>query len=164
MPHSNISDNSISYANITCVVVAPICITKIKDMYFGTIISGNSGTVILAPNNITSITGTVNISSKNSIASSAEFEVTDGLGNNPTTTRYFTNYAITLPSNDVILINDEGKTMRVGNFTSNTIQGLGSFNNGLGTLTVGATLYVNSYQGIGKYVSINPFPVTVNFY
>ncbi|MBV5336699.1 MAG: DUF4402 domain-containing protein, partial [Deltaproteobacteria bacterium] len=95
----------------------------------------------------------------------ATFEVNDGLGTAPNTTRYFTGYSISLPTSDIILVNDEGKTMRVSNFTSTpSNSGYGTFTNGIGVLTVGATLYVNASQGIGKYVSTSPFPVTVNFY
>jgi hypothetical protein len=55
--------------------------------------------------------------------------------------------------------------MRVSNFTSNpTATENGTLVNGLGQLSVGATLYVESAdQAIGQYTSAAPFPVTVNF-
>ena len=76
----------------------------------------------------------------------------------------FTEYTITLPSNDVVLVNEEGKTMRVGNFTSNPASTQkGTLVNGIGQLSVGATLYFEADQGLGQYASATPFPVTVNF-
>jgi len=70
-----------------------------------------------------------------------------------------------LPTTDITLVNEEGKTMRVSDFTSTpSATGFGTFTNGTGSLTVGATLYVSASQGIGKYTSTSPFPVTVNFY
>lgn len=76
----------------------------------------------------------------------------------------FTEYTISLPSNDVVLVNEEGKTMRVGNFTSNPASTQkGTLVNGIGQLSIGATLYVEADQGLGQYASATPFPVTVNF-
>ena len=135
-------------------------------MFFGTIVSGNSGTVTLSPQGDNPVTtGNVNLKSSEGIISAATFEVNDGLGTSPNITRYFTGYSISLPTSDIILKNDVGKTMRVSNFTSSpSSTGYGTFSNGIGVLSVGATLYVNASQGIGKYISISPFPVTVNFY
>jgi hypothetical protein len=135
-------------------------------MYFGSIISGNAGSITLSPEGTTPVTtGNVSLKSAQGLISAAAFEVNDGLGNSPTTTRYFTGYSISLPTSDITLVNEEGKTMRVSNFTSNpSSSGYGTFTNGLAMLTVGATLYVSASQGIGKYMSTTPFPVTVNFY
>jgi hypothetical protein len=135
-------------------------------MRFGNIVSGNAGSVALSPEGgIAAITGNVALDMKGSTFSSASFEVTDGLGNNTLTQRLFTGYSVTLPSNDITLVNETGQTMRVSNFTSNaSASGTGNFVNGTGVLTVGATLYVSAEQGLGNYVSSAPFPVTVNFY
>ncbi len=153
-------------ASISCIIITPIGIVKLQDMHFGNIVSGNSGTIELGSDGVVSnVTGDVSLETKGSIFSSALFEITDGLGNNTGTTRLFSGFSITLPSNDVILANSQGQTMRVSNFTSNTLaSGTGRFKNGEGILSIGATLYVTSNQGLGNYASTTPFPVTVNFY
>ncbi len=165
-PSTGAENGAVAYANITCFVISPIGIIKVKDMYFGTIVSGNAGSVVLSPEgDRPTTTGNVTLKSAQGIISAAAFEVNDGLGNAISTQRYFTGYSISLPTSDITLVNEEGKTMRVSNFTSNpSSTGYGTFTNGIGTLTVGATLYVNASQGIGKYTSVSPFPVTVNFY
>jgi hypothetical protein len=38
---------NVAKADITCKVVSPIIITKVRDMHFGTIILGVKGTIIL---------------------------------------------------------------------------------------------------------------------
>ncbi len=165
-PTISAEGGAVAYAEITCYVIAPIGITKVKDMYFGTIVSGNSGSVVLPPNGESPVTtGNVSLKSAQTVISAAAFEVNDGLGSSPTTQRYFSGYSITLPTTDITLVNEEGKTMRVSDFTSTpSATGFGTFTNGTGSLTVGATLYVSASQGIGKYTSTSPFPVTVNFY
>jgi len=157
--------SNVAYANITCVVVSPIVITKLRDMHFGSIVSGTKGTIMLPPDGGKPIsTGSVGIPSAANTTSTATFEVSDNMGNNPNTVRMFTEYTITLPTNDVVLVNEEGKTMRVGNFTSNPASNQkGTLVNGIGQLSVGATLYVEADQGLGQYASAAPFPVTVNF-
>jgi hypothetical protein len=158
--------SNVAYANITCIVVSPIVITKIQDMRFGTIMQGK-GTIILPPDGSPpTSTGNISVGNSNNLPSVATFEVTDNLGNNPNTIRMYTEYTITLPSTDVILTSTSGtSTMRVSNFTSNpTATENGTLVNGLGQLSVGATLYVESAdQAIGQYTSAAPFPVTVNF-
>jgi hypothetical protein len=135
-------------------------------MYFGTIVSGNAGTVSLSPDgeNATT-TGNVALKSAQGIISTATFEVNDGLGNDASAPRYFTGFSISLPTSEILLVNEEGNTMRVSNFTSTpSSSGVGAFTNGKAIITVGATLHVNADQVIGKYTSTSPFPVTVNFY
>ena len=153
-------------ASSACIVVIPIGITKIRDMYFGNIISGNAGTVQISPEGgLPVTTGGVALQTKNSVFSAASFMVNDGLANNPTIRRYFKGYSITLPSQTVTLSNGRGSTMSVGNFTSNSSAlGYNGFITGTGYLNIGATLYVNASQSLGQYSSTSPFPVTVNFY
>jgi hypothetical protein len=153
-------------ASISCIIITPIGIVKLQDMHFGNIVSGNAGTVELGADGVVSnVTGDVALDSKGSVFSSALFEITDGLVNSSETKRMFSGFSITLPSNDVILANSQGQTMRVSNFTSNTLaSGTGRFKNEQGILSIGATLYVTSNQGLGSYASTTPFPVTVNFY
>lgn len=157
-------DGSFAYASISCFIITPIGITKVQDMNFGAIVSGNAGSVVLSPdgNNLLT-TGNVSLRTTQGNITAATFEVKGGLdgltGENNSSA-----YSITLPTSDIILVSNEGYTMRVSNFTSSpSSTGNGTLINGKGVLTVGATLYVNASQGIGKYVSAAPFPVTVNF-
>ena len=157
-------DGAFSYASVSCIIVAPIGITKVQDMNFGAIVSGNAGSVILSPdgNNMLT-TGNVSLRTTQSNFTAATFEVNDG-HDGLTGINNYSAYSITLPSSDITLVSNEGYTMRVSNFTSSpSSSGNGTLTNGRGILTVGATLYVNASQGIGKYVSAAPFPVTVNF-
>lgn len=158
--------SAVAYGKISCVVVSPIGITKVKDMNFGIIISGNGGSIVLSPNGDSPTTsGGVSLNLVNGGISSASFEVTDGTANLPGTAHVYTGYSITLPSQDITMINGQGKTMRVSNFTSSpSASGYGSITNGKSTLNVGATLYVNAMQELGQYISASPFPVTVNYY
>ena len=153
-------------AKITGTLVSPIGIIKIRDMSFGKIVSGNSGSVQLNPDGDFPLTsGEVALETSNSVFASAVLEVNDGLDNSPATQHFFTGYSITLPTQDVTLVNESGKTMRVSKFTSSpSASGYGNFTNGKGILKVGATLYIEPFQGLGKYVSVAPFAVTVNFY
>ena len=134
-------------------------------MNFGSIVSGARGSIVLPPDGGKPITnGSVPLESASNQATTATFEVSDNMGNNPNTVRMFTEYSITLPSSDVMLVNEAGKTMRVGNFTSNpSSTQKGTFVNGISLLSIGATLYVEEDQGLGSYTSSSPFPVTVNF-
>lgn len=158
-------DGAYSTASVSCFIVSPIGITKVQDMNFGAIVSGNSGTVILSPENGNLLTtGNVSLRSAQGTVSAAVFEVNDGLGNAGTSQRNFTSYSITLPTSDITLLSESGSTMRVSNFTSSpSSSGVGTFINGKGVLTVGATLFVSASQGTGKYISSVAFPVTVNF-
>lgn len=153
-------------SQISCIIVSPIGIMKVRDMRFGNIVSGDAGSIVLSPDGGRPVvTGNVALETSGGIVSSASFQVTDGLGGNLVTQRFFSGYSITLPNYDIMLVNETGKTMRVSNFTSNaSASGNGIFKNGESSLSIGATLYVNAEQGLGNYVSSTPFPVTVNFY
>ena len=157
--------SNVAYANISCIVVSPIIITKTRDMNFGSIVSGARGSIVLPPDGSKPVAnGSVTLENSANLASTATFEVSDNMGNNPNTVRMFTEFSITLPSSDVMLVNTEGKSLRVGNFTSNPSPSQkGTLVNGIGNLSVGATLYLEADQGLGAYASTSPFPVTVNF-
>lgn len=163
-PGTTAETGSIGSAAVNCLVITPIGITKVKDMSFGAIVTGNAGTVVLSPIlNSTSTTGNVKTEASRGVASAAVFEVNDGTPEG-STQHFYSGYSITLPTSEFTLVSEEGATMRVGNFTSSpSASGAGSFVNGKGILAVGATLYVNQNQAIGKYASTSPFPVTVNF-
>lgn len=158
-------DGVSSSSSVSCIIVAPIGITKLQDMNFGAIVSGNSGSVVLSPdgNNLLT-TGNVALRTNQGFISAASFEVNDGLNGAAPQKGSYTGYSITLPTSDITLTSQEGFTMRVSNFTSSiTSEGFSSLSNGRGLLSVGATLFVSESQGIGRYMSSSPFPVTVNF-
>jgi hypothetical protein len=158
--------SNVAYAEISCVVISPIGIVKLQDMNFGSIISGQAGAVTLSPDGGRPTTsGNVMIETSGSVVSPATFNVSDNQGNSAKAAHYFTGFTITLPTNEIILTNESGQTMRVGNFTSiPSATTNGTFTNGEGTISVGATLYVTAQQGLGQYVSVTSFPVTVNYY
>ncbi|MCE1197900.1 MAG: DUF4402 domain-containing protein [Marinilabiliales bacterium] len=160
-----ISGLNSAITNVSCVIVTPIGITKVRDMFFGSIVSGQGGAITLSPidNNISS-SGSATLSNSSSYFASALFEINAGINN--ITSKAYSGYTITLPRFDIVLTNEFGRTMRVSNFTSRpSAQEIATLdNNGTGVLTVGATLYVDPNQEIGHYVSVTPFPVTVNFY
>ena len=163
--YSNSGDNAVkANASVSCFIITPIGIVKLQDMHFGNIVSGNAGSVVLnSDGNISDVTGNVALETKGSFYSAALFSITDGLTNKAIVRNLFSGYSLTLPSSDVILMNSSGNTMRVSNFTSSSYSSR-STKNGEGILSIGATLYVSSNQGLGSYASSTPFPVTVNFY
>lgn len=158
--------SNVAYAKVTCVVINPIGIIKVRDMNFGNIIKGEAGAITLPPDGGRPITsGNVLLETTNNVVSTATFEVSDSEGSSAKAFHYFTGYTITLPNYDVIMSNESGQTMRVADFTSiPSATSFGAFTNGQGSLSVGATLYVSAEQGLGQYASITSFPVTVNYY
>ncbi len=158
--------SNVAFAKVSCVVINPIRIIKIRDMNFGSIISGQAGSVTLPPDGGRPVTsGNVMLETSKNVISTATFQVSDNQGNSATSVHYVTGYTISLPTGEVILTNESGQTMRVGNFTSiPSASAFGAFTNGESTLSVGATLYVNEQQGLGQYASVTSFPVTVNYY
>lgn len=165
VPGIGAETGAISSAAVNCLVITPIGIAKVKDMSFGAIVTGNAGSVVLSPDlNSTTTSGNIKTEASRGNVSAAVFEVNDGMPEG-STQQFYAGYSITLPTGDVTLVSQQGATMRVGNFTSSpSASGVGAFTNGKGVLAVGATLYVNENQAIGKYASTAPFPVTVNFY
>lgn len=160
-----VGNGAVTFASVYCRIIAPIGITKINDMYFGTIVSGKEGSVVLNPAEGRSTSDNVDLDPSHGRTSAASFEVTDGAGSGNASRHEFTSFSVSLPTSDILLVNQDGKTMRVSNFTSNVSgNGDGSFTNGKGMLSVGATLFVNASQGTGKYQSSVEFPVTVNFH
>jgi len=135
-------------------------------MRFGSIISGQAGAITLPPDGGQPITsGGVMMESSNNVISTATFQVSDNNKGLSGAAHYYTGFTITLPTGEVILGNESGQTMRVADFTSiPSASSFGTFSNGEGTISVGATLYVTEQQGIGQYASKTSFPVTVNYY
>jgi len=158
--------SNVAYADVSCVVINPIGIIKIRDMHFGSIISGQSGEITLPPDGGQPVTsGGVMMETSNNLVSTATFQVSDNNKGSSVATHYYTGFTITLPTGDVILANESGQSMRVSNFTSvPAASSYGTFSNGEGTISVGATLYVTEQQGVGQYASKTSFPVTVNYY
>jgi hypothetical protein len=141
-------------ATANAVIVTPLSMTHVADLYFGNIIADvDGGTVVVDAdgtgtrtlNGLTSpsIPGTIN---------AAEFTIA-GLAD--------ASYSISLPASNTI--SNGTVNMTVDTFTS-TPNASGTLDNtGAGTLYVGATLNVGATQAPGTYTSTAPFTVTVNY-
>ncbi len=141
-------------ATATATIITPISISKTTDMNFGNVAAQStaSGTVVLTPAGVRSVTGGTTIPATTGTVSAASFTVTGEAD--------YT-YSITLPTADVT-ITSGANTMTVNTFTS-TPSGTGTLTEGSQTVTVGATLNVSAAQPAGTYVSATPFNVTVNY-
>jgi hypothetical protein len=145
-------------ATATATIVTPIAITKTIDMNFGNVaVIASPGTVVLTPASTRTVTGGVTLPVVAGTVTAASFTVVGTPG--------YT-YAITLPSNDLVIQRTTPpgpETMTVNVFTSDPTPtgtlGIG----GTETLNVGATLNVAGSQAAGVYVSPTPFSVTVNY-
>ncbi len=134
-------------ANVTITIAAPISISAVGDMDFGTMVpTGTAGTVTVTPAGARS---SVNVDLLGGFPAAASFDVT-GEGANT--------YSITLPSSATLT--SGGNTMTVDTFTDDagatpTLAG------GSDAFNVGATLNVGATQVAGTYSGT--FAVTVNY-
>ena len=135
-------------ANVDITVAAPISISAVGDMDFGTMVTtGTAGTVTVTPAGARS---SVNVDLLGGVPSAASFDVT-GDGN--------ANYSITLPSSTTL--SSGGDTMTVDTFTDNAGASPKLPPGGSETFNVGATLNVGATQAAGTYSGT--FDVTVNY-
>ena len=152
---NNANAQSTASATATATIVTPIAITRTLDMNFGNIATnGTVGTVVLAPDNVRSLTGGVTLPATKGTVEAAKFTVT---GEGAYT------YALTLPADDTITITNAsavGKDMKVSTFTSNSTKTLTA---GTETFSVGATLNLNASQPAGLYTNSTGFNVIVNY-
>jgi len=134
-------------ANVAITLLAPISISSVGDMDFGTMsTTGTAGTVTVTPAGVRT---SVNVDLFGGTPAAASFDVT-GEGSST--------YSITLPSSATLT--SGGDTMSVDTFNhdagaSPTLAG------GSDTFNVGATLNVGATQAGGTYSG--PFTVTVNY-
>ena len=142
-------------AYIQATIFAPIAITKMVDMNFGSISvqPGYGGQVTLYPDGTRYPTGGVSLPMMGGMVSPASFYVT-GSDNY--------SYYITLPYYDVYLYNGPNY-IYANSFTSDP-SGMGTLTYGSQNLNVGATLYLDGTQPAGTYNSSMPFDVTVTYY
>jgi len=131
--------------------------SKIDDMNFGNLaVNAVPGTVILSPTGSRTLTGGVGLPQSYGTVSPAEF-IVSGMP------QY--SYSILLPPS-VVLTNTSGsggETMIVDTFTSDPSPTGQLSQGGIQALNVGATMHVSANQTNGVYVSVPPFPVTVNY-
>ena len=134
-------------ANVTITIAAPISISPVGDLDFGTMgPTGTAGTVTVSP---AGVRDSVDVDLFGGTPSGASFDVTGEPGQV---------YFITLPSSATLT--NGGSTMSVDNFeddagASPTLVG------GSDTFNVGATLNVGAAQAGGTYSGT--FAVTVNY-
>lgn len=138
-------------ANASANIVAPITITKVTDLQFGTVaVNGANGTVVLGHSDDRTPGGGVTLPATTTTVKSAEFTV-GGDGNRA--------FIIELPVSTT-LSNGAGGNMTVNTFTSS----LGASSNlasNTATLKVGATLNVSGGQAAGTYTGT--FSVRVDY-
>jgi hypothetical protein len=141
-------------ATATGKIVAPLTITKVNDMNFGTVAvsSSTAGTVILAPAGTRSVTGGAQVVVTGGGGTAASFNIT---GEGTST------YAITLPADGTVTVISGANSMPVNTFTSSPAT-TGTLSSGAQTVTVGATLEVAAGQATGTYTSA-AFNVTVAY-
>ncbi|MFZ4621814.1 MAG: DUF4402 domain-containing protein [Bacteroidota bacterium] len=141
-------------ANSTATIVTGISCTHgtNSDLAFGRIVSSvtNSGTVIVDPGSVRTVTGGPVLSG--GTVSAAQF-VINGQGNSAV--------AITLPSSSIIIRNGTLDEMTVDDFTSDggnnpTLNGSGNK-----VVSVGATLHISAGQNSGSYSGV--FTVTFSY-
>ena len=139
-------------ANASATVLAPISITKVNDINFGSFVSGTSaGFVALTPESATIKTG-AGVINPDGDGSAAKFSVT-GLSNGV--------FSITLPTSATLTATG-GATMTVDTFTTDLSQTAATLSaGGLADLYVGATLQVGDAQEAGTYTGT--FDVSVNY-
>lgn len=147
------SQSATTSASASAVIIAPLTITRVADLHFGTIMrSAAAGTVSVAATDGTrSSTGGVTLSALAPAHARAQFSVEGESGRT---------YGITLPTTDIIITNATSDEMEVNTFVSDP-SGTGTITAGTSTLYVGATLQVDANQPSGAYTGT--FDVTVNY-
>lgn len=149
---------STAYASTTATLIAPISISKVADMNFGTIASsGTAGTVVLGYTDNASVTGGVSSPNGGAGATTASFNVT-GEGTN--------SFSVAVPT--TITLSDGGaNTLSVTGISADSdVQG--TLVAGTSTIKVGATLTVPAGAPAGTYTNTSTdvataLYVTVNY-
>ena len=144
---------STARASVSATIVTPISAAKEEDLNFGSFaVRAQPGTIELNPFGLRQTTGGVKWLENGAMPNVAALTI---FGGNEA-------YAVTLPSTPIVIMRKGSlQTMSVGSFTiaaSQHIRNTGSLR-----LAIGATLYVNTVQLAGHYISTIPFPVTVNY-
>lgn len=142
---------------ISATVIAPIAITKVDDLNFGSFAAdnGTAGTVVISTAGVRSFTGGASaVSSGTGTVTDASFNVT---GEGTST------FSISLPTTVTLTHTTvPANTMSVGSFVSNPAS-TGTLTAGAATVTVGATLTVPAGQATGTYTNASGLPVTVAY-
>ncbi len=141
-------DGTSDTANVTITIDAPISISAVGDMDFGTMVpTGTAGTVTVTPAGARS---SVNVDLLGGVPAAASFDMT-GKGS--------ANYSIILPSSTTLT--SGANTMTVDTFTHDAGASPRLPPGGSETFNVGATLNVGATQAAGTYSGT--FDMTVNY-
>jgi hypothetical protein len=136
----------------TATIVAPLALTKVSDMNFGTIaVTGTAGTVVLGTDNSRTAVGPALVPPAAGVA--ASFTVSGEASRT---------FAITLPADGTVSLISGGNTMAANAFVHNA--GANPALNGAGAaaFAVGATLSVAANQAAGVYTSVS-FNVRIDY-
>jgi hypothetical protein len=151
--------SSTATSTASTTIVAPIAITKVIDMSFGSFATGSAGTLVLSPVGGRTITGGVKLTATTGNVAAAKFKVT-GEGNYAYTVDIPSAHTLTTASTATGAVN----TMVVDTFTySLGDTRIGTLASGLSEFTIGATLNVKANQLVGTYSNAEGFNVTVNY-
>ena len=140
-------------ANAHATVLAPLTITAVTPLEFGTLASSAAGTVAITTGSVRSATGGVTLMGGTPTA--AEFDIV-GTGS--------ANYTVTLPTLPVVLTGSVSGTMNVTALTTTIPAGANTLPvGGTATLLMGGTLTVGAAQPAGSYTNATDLTVTVNY-
>jgi len=140
-------------ASASACIVAPLGISKAVDLDFGNVGAGAAnGIVKLNPDGSREQTGGASLPSVSGTVTAASFTVTG----EPDCAYY-----IMLPG--ALTLSNGAENMTVDSFSSNPVSTGTIGPAGSQTLTVGASLNVDAMQPLGDYISLNEFPVTINY-
>ena len=140
-----------STANATATIQAPLTITPVNPLNFGTLASSGGGTVVVATDN--SITPSAGVTVISGTPTAASFDVT-GI---PSAT-----FSINLP-NATITLTSGGNTMSVGTFVRTPAADGTLTVGGTATIVIGGTLTVAAGQAAGVYTNATDLDVTINY-
>jgi len=127
-------------------IVSPIAVERVSDLAFGSIVQGQSGTVVISPGGDRASTGLDVVASSGKGA--ASFNVSG---------QTHSTFSVQLP--DSIQITANGNSMNVDSFTTNLSGNTGVISGDTARVDVGATLHVNEGQSLGDYTG--SFTITV---
>jgi len=145
---ANAQGSATASGNAAARIIAPITLTAVNTLHFGTMFNNAGGTVTVTTAGARSATG-VNLSALAPVHSAGSFDVGGEAG--------FT-YSITLPSDGTVTIASGGNTMAINGFNHDA----GATPTVPQTFNVGAVLTVAAGQPSGLYTGTYSVTVAYN--